>query len=498
MQIRISYPFCSLPLFFVTLLLATGNLFSAEYIEWEAVKGADHYRIQFRQNGINILETQSKQTKIVNELPPGEYEFRVEVVDPFGNVASSSKWSKLTILDSLNPFIINFSPQIIYENAQLTFSADVIGYQEGKKRGTEFHLENKQGRKVKLSLTEYKEEEGYSDSRINVTMKSESGLLTRGEWDFVMINPNGKDNRIVNALIVKTQKRPRIKRIKPRVISLGKVNNLIDLEIINMEEDTVLLFDGPSKITPILVDKKDETLFRYNIDLLDVEPGWYAITIKNSSGETHRKNYGLKIKKQEKELEFSIPNAIPETPPPLSKLPHSFSGGYSVNFPIGDATNHFSHALLGFSLNYSQNFYNQFIRRIVPSKGLGWEINALYANAYRTNLLVSNAQVHHMSMLLGLFYVTQFKIPLNFMFRTGFGLSYSLYNSPDVSRQKDLGTYSLEELDSIDFIWRSGIGMRVNITSQFFVDLTLDATGVFYISPLTWFLQPRAEVGIKW
>ena len=84
-------------LFLLTFLSAAVALPAQEKIEWEPVEGADHYRIEIRQDGKLILETRSDKLRIPLFLPPGEYDFLVKVINTFGKIASVGEWSLLKI-----------------------------------------------------------------------------------------------------------------------------------------------------------------------------------------------------------------------------------------------------------------------------------------------------------------------------------------------------------------------------------------------------------------
>lgn len=129
---------------------------------------------------------------------------------------------------------------------------------------------------------------------------------------------------------------------------------------------------------------------------------------------------------------------------------------------------------------------------------LGWEAALLFTASGKLNLLIDNVDANHFTFLIGIRYLTPFDFPLNLLIRTGIGASYTLISSTDVSRQTDIGGFTLEYVDSLDFNLRAGVGLRMTASPRFFIDLTLDAIGFFYYNHTTWFLQPRLEGGFRW
>jgi hypothetical protein len=149
------------------------------------------------------------------------------------------------------------------------------------------------------------------------------------------------------------------------------------------------------------------------------------------------------------------------------------------------------------SLSYSRDFSNDLIRRIPGFKGLSWDITYSYTNTVTTFPLMI-IHLNRSDFLLGLTYVTPFDFPVNLLLRASLGLGFSIYTSPEYSRNEGLGPFSLEELDSLDFISRFGAGLQFDINPRWYINLGCDFTAVSYLSRTTWSVQPLLEGGRRW
>jgi len=489
-------------LFLLTFLSAAVALSAQEKIKWEPVEGADHYRIEIRQDGELILETRSDEPQIPLFLPPGEYDFQVKVINSFGKTASTGEWSPLKITAPDIPFIIAFLPMEIHEGDETAFRSRVSGLVSDTGESTVFILEDAEGKQIQLdSETSETSSENQNGDWREVILKPRRQEPGQGLWTLVMTNPGGRENRMDGALVVKDRLRPRIRKFSPRKIPAGEVHNMAVLEITGMESGALVEFSGPSDIQATLLNESDDGILEYSLNLQDVGTGWYSVSVTNPSGDSDIKGKAFEVLTAEPTTEeIAAANALKideREPRPIPEYPRSVFGGWHLIFPIGSTAEYIRNGYAGFSLGFSSSFHNDLIRRIPGFGGLAWDLTFSYSHNGTTFPLIE-INLNRYDFLFGLSYTTPFDFPLNLIVRVGAGFGFSVYTSPDHSRDEWLGTFVLKDLDSLDFITRFGIGARYDINLRWYIDLTCDFAATFYLSRTAWSIQPRLEGGWRW
>ncbi len=476
-------------------MMILAELHAVNHIEWEPVDGADYYQIVFRQNGEQVFVTRSDAARLPVFLSPGKYEFRVDVIDLFGNIAVSSKWNPLTILLAEQPFIIDNTPDTLFADEKVFLKTRVSGFMSGEKESTRFHIEDDQGTILPLEIVAAEEQAEGSERWTSVSLASARRKPSEGSWNLIMTNPPGSTYRMDEAFVVKRRHKPHITRLSPNALQGGKKYNRITIKATGLEENAEVYFDGPSEIEMTFLEKPDEYSLTYSLDLTQAAYGWYSVAVRNPSGKSDRKHSAFRVQPPSiddyKELDIDKKN-----PKPLPKYPRSLNMGYMISIPIGESRTYFDNGLLGFKFGYYQNFFNNLIRKIPVLRDMGWGIGFLLSTTQRLQLSISNVTAYQFILLLGIHYLTPFDFPLNMLLHTAVGVSYSLYNSPDVSRQANIGEISLESMDSIDLVWRIGIGLRIDFTPRIFSILSLDGNLTLYTNNPMWSLHPQFEVGL--
>lgn len=500
MPSRFSAPLRIFLLFWLTSGGAVGLMHAQDRIQWEPVDGADHYRIEIFQDGELILETRSDEPGLPLFLPPGNYEFRVDVINTFGKTAATGERSPLRILEPVVPFLIDIQPREIHEGSSDAFILRVTGHREESL----YELEGPEGQVIELSADSLGDGSLEGDNNtpwreiILETGRRKPGL---GSWNLTMTNPDGRVSRMDNAVRVLERLRPRIRKFNPREIPAGEVHNPANLEISGLEDDALVEFFGPSDIRPTLLSEDEEGQMEYSLNLKDVEPGWYGVRVTNPSGGSDQEEKLFQVTPRPlSEEEIAAMNALEidkREPRPIGEYPHSVSGGWKTAFSLGDTTDYLRPSWVGFTLNYSQEFHNSLVRRIPIFDGLGWE--ASYAiTRHPTNYPLYKINLVRTDILLGARYATPFDFPVNLLLRVSAGIGQSRYKSPELNRDENMGSGPLRDLDSMDFVSRYGVGARIDVNPRWFIDATCDIGAVHYLSRTSWSIQPRLEGGWRW
>jgi hypothetical protein len=179
-----------------------------------AVDGADHYRIEIYQDGVLALETRSDEPGLPS-FCPGNYEFRVDVINTFGKVAATGERSPLRILAPVVPFLIDIRPREIHEGSSDQFLLRVTGHRDGSL----YQLDGPEDQVIELSADTLGDGslEGNDDSPWReIILEIGRREPTPGSWNLTMTNPDGRVSRMDNAVTVLEQLRPRIRKFNPR------------------------------------------------------------------------------------------------------------------------------------------------------------------------------------------------------------------------------------------------------------------------------------------
>jgi len=488
--------------FLLTFLSAAAGLPAQNRIEWEAVEGARYYSVEFRQNGELVLETRSEEPSLPLFLPAGDYEFKVKVINAFGKIASESEWSPLRITVPATPFIIDFSPREIHDGGDDIFSSRISGFLQNPEGSTSFFLENEEGKQINLEVRDTGMDSAGSERNWKkITLGTGRKSPGPGSWALVMTNPDGRQNRMEKALTVLERLRPKIRKITPGRIESGSNSNIITIDISGMEPGAVIDFNGSAEIPMTLLEKDEKGNLEYSLNLEDTPEGWYSLVVTNPSGGFDVREKALEIlpvpPTPEEIAAASALEIDKKEPREISDYPNSIILGWQSAFPMKASDEYYGNSYSGFSLSYSRDFSNDLIRRIPGFKGLSWDITYSY-----TNIIASFTPIeivlNRSDFLLGLSYVTPFKLPVNLLIRASIGMSFSIYTSPDYSRDEWLGTFQLSDLDSIDFINRFGAGIRFDISPRWYTDFICDFTANYYLSRTVWSIQPMLGGGWRW
>jgi len=488
--------------FLLTFLSATAGLPAQSRIEWEAVQGARYYSIEFTQNGELVLETRSEEPSLPLFLPAGDYEFKVKVINAFGKVASESQWSPLKVTTPATPFIIDFSPREIHDGGDNIFRSRVSGFIQNPEGSTTFNLENEEGKQINLEVLDAGGEAyGSDDNWEKVTLDPGRKSPAPGTWALIMTNPDGRENRMEAALTVLERLRPKIRKITPGKIEAGSNSNIISMEISGMEQGAVIDINGPAEIPMTLLKRDGEGNLEYSLNLEDTPEGWYSLVVTNPSGGFDVREKAIEIlpvpPTPEEIAEASALEVDKKEPRAIPDYPGSIILGWHSAFPMKASDEYYSDSYSGFSLSYSRDFSNDLIRRIPGFKGLSWDVTYSYTNIL-TTFPLTDINLNRSDFLLGLSYITPFDFPVNLLLRASLGMSFSIYTSSEYDRDEWLGSFKLNEMDSLDFISRFGAGLHFDISSRLYMNLSCDFTATYYLSRTAWSIQPLVEGGWRW
>lgn len=477
------------------ILAAAAQLGAQDRMEWRPVDGAAYYEVEIRKDGELVLETRASDAWLPLFLPAGEYRFKVRVINTFGRTASESEWAPLLVRAPVIPFAIALEPGRIHEGYNGGFNARVSGFVPGTDgAGSLFRLEHDEEKPIELEILGSSGEDSWTGIQLD-TGRRDPGT---GIWSLVMVNPDGRENRIEAALEVLPSLRPRIRSVNPDEFAAGQAHNPMSIRITGMEEGARVSFLGPSDLKAAVIPGIETDIIEYSLDLTEAEAGEYSVSVVNPSGGSDTREKAFEVRPRpltEEELEAMNALKIDEKEPlPLDSRPRSLFFGWSAMIPIGATTDFYKPGYFGLTLGFSQNFHNDFFRKIYWLDGLSWDFSFNYSSQ-STGYPILDINLHRYSFLLGLNYVSPFNFPVNILLRAGSGLGFSVYTSPDVGPDEDAGGFTLSELGSMDYVMRFGGGMQISIGNRWYVNVLCDVTATFYLSRAAWSVRPALEGG---
>jgi|GEM_PF-723235 len=513
-------------LFLISFLVASACLSAQKRIEWEPVSGADHYLVEIRQDGRLVFETRSEKPFIPLFLPPGIYDFRIKVIDTFGNVRTTGEPSRLEISSPLIPFIMDVFPRTTYEDAEPIFFARVSGLTEGREKSTSFELENSEDKRVPLSW-EKSDSSKTAEGLIEIALSTRRKLPDAGIWHLIMANPDGREDRFENALNISQGSQARIRNVNPKAFVAGIPSAVLRIRVRDFDEDATLLIKGPSEIPVTKLNRGEDDFFEFNLILKNAIEGKYLISLVNSSGETDTARLRILSSETASSKEPKSLKIDNQEPRPLPEFPNAIYGGWrpiikrigstgifepgSESFPRTEAV--LQPSYLGFTLGYSRSIENSLLRRIPYLDGLEWFLSA----GYTQSKLVSSFDIpspegkldwqkhHSLAFLFGIAYTSWFDFPLNFLAQVGFGVGVTLrkYIGPSVDippLPSSIVQYEISTPEnSTSFITSFDFGLRWDITPRLFVNATANA---ILRSDIRGYneksIQPKIEGGARW
>ena len=102
----------------LTLTSPVNSSSDKQFIEWKPVDGAKGYRVEIKNkdNGKVIVETNVKKHIYFVDLPKGNYEFRIAVLNIFQKPVVWSYWNQLHVIYSHVPNLDTDSVEMVKSN----------------------------------------------------------------------------------------------------------------------------------------------------------------------------------------------------------------------------------------------------------------------------------------------------------------------------------------------------------------------------------------------
>lgn len=242
-------------------------------INWEADPALYHFEI--RKDSQVFFEKKLEETEIQMNLPLGKYEYRISVIDPFGNVVSVSEWQNLEVKQAQLPYFRITKPVMSWEEteeAELQIEGNTL-IQE-----TIFHLV-KGTEEVPISGVKKDD---------TVTLKINLSTLSNGSWGLRAVNPPRKTFLAPDAVLIRPQTAPVLVESEIQVLGYTGLAT-IELRGEGFDQNMqIKLENAEGELSIVSYEVLDIKRAHIRINMEDSKPGTYSITLTNPSGEKFR------------------------------------------------------------------------------------------------------------------------------------------------------------------------------------------------------------------
>jgi len=239
-------------------------------IKWESLDAS--YRIQVRRDNQIFIDTEQTGNELKLNLAPGQYEYRIHVLNPFSKDISVSQWQSLNVESSRIPYFRVQNPLVIREgNSSVDFTVESTLIREG----TSFTLTDGEN----SFIGEWHQNENLYSVSISVPE------ITPGSWDLIAADPSGKTFIHPQALIVRPTRSPEVSKLNIRELPPEGLIP-ITIEGLAFDPEMTVRFEGTEgtlKVVTVEVTRGNNALVY--LDLNDAEPGQYNLIVSNPSGE---------------------------------------------------------------------------------------------------------------------------------------------------------------------------------------------------------------------
>jgi hypothetical protein len=242
-------------------------------IQWEDLESS--YRVQVRRSGQVFIDTLQTANSLSLNLAPGEYEYKVIVLSPFGKLISESEWLPLEVQRAWTPYFRLRAPKVIWEGdtgIRLTLESTYIREQ------TVFNLT-------------------YGDNSIQVEWTGESDIYTLavpdgsagpGSWNLEANDPSGRSFTVPEALVVRPRRSPEVASLDTRTAAAAGLVPVV-IQGSAFDQDMTVRFQGPGGdigVTALEISEGRSAVAYLNLE--GAVPGDYDLVVTNPAGEETR------------------------------------------------------------------------------------------------------------------------------------------------------------------------------------------------------------------
>ncbi len=386
----------------VFVFLLSFSLYGAEdaddsrFLKWKKIDGASFYQVEIMKGERVIQKTETEENFIYLDLPPGEYQFNISVLNKFRKTVAETGWKKLSIESAKQPLIKKFSPLMLYPDTAGSVILYVDAYNIKEK--SLFSIESESGNIIAGKV------EAVNDSVFKVVFESE--LILPGKYYLKVENPSGLKDQALDMLVIREKVVPSVEKISEKTFLNKGIYSSIILEGKNFEQNMKIEFRSEtSVIKPVSVAVVSDEEVSLILDLSEALPGEYRIYAENPSGLSDLSRRSINIIQRTDENELLMKG--------FKKDLFTVLAGYTYGYFLENISDYHNYNYDGITGRIQFDFDNDFFNRYIWLFPLGAEIAVGFYPK----------DIYFYELGFNIYYKSRFQTPLNFIIKGGGGFS---------------------------------------------------------------------------
>ncbi|HMV45411.1 MAG TPA: hypothetical protein PK079_10025 [Leptospiraceae bacterium] len=263
----------SLILSFLSIILFSFELFAKDtgFIEWKAIPAANGYRVEIKSAGKIISETNVSSNIHYVDLPKGNYEFRIGVLNFFKKPVVWSYWNPLKVIISQIPILVS-------EREEKVIGEPLVI------EGDHF-LENTKVSLIKDGVTTNVDSKIVGEKQISIP----TDKMQVGTYDLILENPNNKKLTKKEFLVLYNSKggirrKAPEKIIKKKDIEISSESlEKADVSFDESEPGKTKINIGPKSKEKLDINLENKSNLDVSVDINNRSAGKVNLNVENKS-----------------------------------------------------------------------------------------------------------------------------------------------------------------------------------------------------------------------
>lgn len=255
------------------VLLMPYSLIAETVIAWEADPAV--YKVVVQKDDQTVLEIETMEPEVKLNIAPGIYRYQIQVIDPFGNIASTSEWKKLEVQESQPPYfrVEEIAIALVGDTAiPLSIRGNSLN------SSLTYHLVREEENNVRIPVKGIQKDK-------TVSFRIDARDMAPGIWGLLATTPNDKMYFAPNALRIDPREEGSSETQQKTWILADKGQASIEIDA-DFKEKIEVQVKGPGKdYTEAEIVTNEDGYTSIYIDMEEAESGQYSVILKDPENE---------------------------------------------------------------------------------------------------------------------------------------------------------------------------------------------------------------------